>query len=186
MLRKSMASDPANNERQVQFTRHFAENEGALHAFAYSLIPNAADADDIIQETLRALWNHFDSYDPKRPFLPWANRFVYRQVQQHRRSQSTRAKYVFSEATLEQLAGSPPDSEDRDRALCGALDRCLKRLKPTHRQLIEQRYLNRESLQDVAARQGDTPNALYKKLQRLRELLHRCITDQLAKEGFAS
>ena len=34
--------------RQAQFTRHFSENERALQAFAFSLVPNAADVDDIL------------------------------------------------------------------------------------------------------------------------------------------
>ena len=49
---------------------------------------NRADADDIIQETLKALWEKFDDYDPERPFLSWANRFVYCQVQMHRLKQA--------------------------------------------------------------------------------------------------
>ncbi len=76
-----MIPDVSDTERHVQFTRHFAEAEGAMKAFAYSLVPNRADAEDVIQETLKSLWEHFDDYDPTRPFLPWANRFVYRQVQ---------------------------------------------------------------------------------------------------------
>ncbi|MEM7144241.1 MAG: sigma-70 family RNA polymerase sigma factor [Verrucomicrobiota bacterium] len=185
MLSKPVPQNPDITERQVQFTRHFAENEGSLHAFAYSLVPHRADADDIIQETLKSLWKHFEDYDPERPFLPWANRFVYRQVQQHRRSQATRAKYFFSDETIERLAASTPASDERDHALCQALDTCLEKLNATHRELVEQRYLAKVSLRDFAERQNQTPNALYKKLQRLREILHDCITNQLAKEGFA-
>ena len=53
-----MSIDPSENDRHVQFTRHFAECERAMTAFAYSLVPNHSDADDIIQETLAALWKH--------------------------------------------------------------------------------------------------------------------------------
>jgi RNA polymerase sigma-70 factor (ECF subfamily) len=186
MLSKPVSLDPSITERQVQFTRHFAESERALQAFAYSLVPNQADADDIIQETLTSLWKHFEDYDPERPFLPWANRFVYRQVQQHRRSMATRSKYFFSDETIEQLAASEPLSLDRDLALSEALQGCLGILSSKNRDLVEQRYLAKESLQEVARRQGQTPNALYKKLQRVREALYRCITTKLEQEGFAS
>ena len=41
--------------RQAQFTRQFAECERALQAFAFSLVPNRTDADDIVQEALQKL-----------------------------------------------------------------------------------------------------------------------------------
>lgn len=93
-----------DTERQIQFTRRFSECERAMRAFAFSLVPNRADVDDIIQETLEELWRSFDKFDPERPFLPWANRFVYRQVLIHRRSTAIRLKYTFSEETVRRLA----------------------------------------------------------------------------------
>ena len=170
--------------RQAQFTRQFAECERALQAFAFSLVPNRTDADDIVQEALQKLWEKFDEYDPERPFLPWANRFVYRQVQMHRRKQATRAKYFYSDETLERLAADEPFSLDRDRAMGAALEKCLQKLSPRNRELIEQRYLSSGSLQEFAAESGRTSNAIYKMLQRIRESLHQCITQRLAKEGF--
>ena len=181
-----MPEEPPDTDRQVQFTRHFAECERSMLAFAYSLIPNRADAEDVVQETLAALWKHFDDYDPERPFLPWANRFVYRQVQTHRRKQATRAKYFFSEETLEQLAKDEPFSADRDRAMGAALEKCLQKLSARNRALVEQRYLSKGSLQDYAEETGRTSNALYKMLQRIRESLHGCITQRLTREGFTA
>jgi RNA polymerase sigma-70 factor (ECF subfamily) len=92
-----------DNKRQIQFTQQFSQNERAMRAFACSLIPNREDVNDIIQETLKELWRKFDKFDPARPFLPWANRFVYRQVLIHRRSTAIRLKYTFSEETFRGL-----------------------------------------------------------------------------------
>ena len=138
MLDETMLEDSSDTERQVQFTRHFAECERALQAFAYSLVPVRADADDIVQEALASLWKHFDDYDPNRPFLPWANRFVYRQVQMHRRKQASRARYVFSTETFDQLVADEPVSLDRDKQLGAALETCLQKLSPKNRELIVQ------------------------------------------------
>lgn len=173
-----------DRQRQVQFTRHFAECEGAMTAFAFSLVPNASDVDDIIQEALKALWEKFDEYDPDRPFLPWANRFVYRQVQIHRRSTAIRNKYVFSDETFEALAGEAPVSIDRDRAMSSALEKCLLKLSEKQRELIERRYDSQGTLQEFARETGQNANAVYKSLQRIRESLHQCIHHRLEKEGF--
>jgi RNA polymerase sigma-70 factor (ECF subfamily) len=174
-----------NAERQAQFTRHFAESERAMLAFAFSLIPNRADVDDIMQETLKALWQKFEDYDPDRPFLPWANRFVYRQVLIHRRSHAIRSKYVFTGETFEQLASSEPVSLERNQAMEQALEKCLKKLSAKQRELVERRYLAEGSLKALAEESGRTADALYKTLQRIREALFHCINKRMAKEGFS-
>lgn len=172
-----------DSERQIQFTQRFSECERAMRAFAYSLIPNRGDVDDIIQETLKELWRNFDKFDPERPFLPWANRFVYRQVLMHRRSTAVRLKYTFSEETVRRLVEEQPSIE-RDNALSEALDKCLKKLTEDQRELVRLRYYSGESLTEVAARAGQNPDAIYKKIQRIREALHRCISNRLAQEGW--
>tara|TARA_R110000850_G_scaffold64247_4_gene144430 strand:+ start:136 stop:681 length:546 start_codon:yes stop_codon:yes gene_type:complete len=179
-----MNTDASDTERHVQFTRHFAEAERAMKAFAFSLVPHQADADDVIQETLKALWQHFDDYDPERPFLPWANRFVYRQVQMHRRSQATRGKYFLNEETIEKLAAEGPASPEHTQAMERALEKCLQNVGSRQRQIIERRYASQSTLQDLAKETGSSPNALYKMLQRVREALHQCICQRMTKEGF--
>jgi RNA polymerase sigma-70 factor (ECF subfamily) len=172
-----------DTERQLQFTSHFAECERALRAFAYSLVPNREDAKDIIQETLKELWRNFDKYDPSRPFLPWANRFVYLQTMRHRRSTAIRLKYTFSDETIRRLVDQQPSLE-RDSALSDALDKCLKRLSEDNRDLVRLRYYADETLQEVARRTGKSADALYKRIQRIREALHDCVTKRMACEGW--
>lgn len=177
---------PSDFQRQAQFTRHFSENERAMQAFAFSLVPNRADVEDIMQEALAALWEKFADYDPERPFLPWANRFVYRQVQIHRRKHAIRQKYMFSEETLEQLAGDEPISAKREEAMSHALDQCLTKLSDSQRNLVNQRYLAKGSLQDLAKESGRNVDALYKSLERIRNRLYDCIHHRLAQEGFGT
>jgi RNA polymerase sigma-70 factor (ECF subfamily) len=111
---------------------------------------------------------------------------VYRQVQMHRRSAAIRNKYVFTDETFEALAGEAPASIERDKAMSAALDKCLGKLNEKQRELIEQRYLTKGTLQDLAEDTGRTANALYKTLQRIRESLHHCICDRMEKEGFSA
>ena len=59
-------------------------NQDALFRYIFSLLPHNEDARDVLQETLMAITAQFDDYDPSRPFLPWACRFAYFKVMQHR------------------------------------------------------------------------------------------------------
>ena len=173
-----------DNERQIQFTQQFSQNERAMRAFACSLIPNREDVNDIIQETLKELWRKFDKFDPARPFLPWANRFVYRQVLIHRRSTAIRLKYTFSEETFRRLV-EEQSSLERDVALSEALDKCLHRLDDDERELLNLRYFTKESINEMATREGLSVDVLYKRIQRIREELQHCISKRMEQEGWA-
>ena len=173
-----------DNERQIQFTQQFSQNERAMRAFACSLIPNREDVNDVIQETLKELWRKFDKFDPARPFLPWANRFVYRQVLIHRRSTAIRLKYTFSEETFRRLVEEQSPLE-RDVALSEGLDKCLHRLDDDERELLNLRYFTKESINEMATREGLSVDVLYKRVQRIREALQRCISKRMEQEGWA-
>ncbi len=169
-------------ERQIQFTQRFSECERAMRAFALSLIPNRDDVDDVIQETLKELWRKFDEFDPGRPFLSWANRFVYRQVLIHRRSTAIRLKYMFSDELLQYMVNEQPPLEP-DVALSDALDNCLQLLADDQRELVRLRYFTGISLKEVAQKLGKSPAAIYKQIQRIRHAIQKCVTRRLAQGG---
>lgn len=171
-----------NDHDHNLFTKLFVENEHAVYGFVFSLLPNRADADDVVQETMTQLWEHFGGYDQSRPFLPWANRFAYRQVLMHRRRQGVRRKF-FSEAALEVLASEYPEQPDWGDSRKQALQKCLGKLSDEQLTLIRQRYSDGDSLVDLAEQLDRTVNSLYKSLQRIRKALADCVTGRMAEEG---
>ena len=62
-----------------------------------------------------------------------------------------------------------------------ALESCVETLPEKSRRLLNERYQNANSLQDLAARERTTPNALYKTLQRVRKALLDCVNQKLAE-----
>lgn len=168
---------------QQRFTQLFAESEQALYGFVFSLLPNRADADDVVQETLARLWEHFDQYDPARPFLPWACTFAYRQVLKQRRETRT-ARRHFSDTLVESLAEARVKETDWEQAHQRAVAHCLGLLGADDRRLVQARYFVDASLGQLAAELGQTVNSLYKKLQRARVKLMDCIRRTLAREGW--
>ena len=170
-------------QKQVQFTKHFAKCEQAMQAFAYSLVPNLADVEDILQNSLSELWMHYDEYDPELPFLPWANRFVYRQVLAHRRKEATRLKYTLSEETMRRLS-EERDSQERHEFMVDAVKGCVEKLNCDEQELLKVRYQGSMSIQKIAETNNVSSNLLYKKLQRIRNTLQHCVAGQLMKAGW--
>ncbi len=135
-----------------------------------------------MQETAKALWNKFGEYDAARPFLPWAKTFARHEVLLHHRR---RRRYTFlSEELLAQLADSSPEADTLAARRRRALDACVQKLTADDRRLLERRYRDQGTLDDLAGDVGCSANVLYKSLGRIRRALHECINRTLAHEAF--
>src|SRR3954447_4058001 len=67
---------------QQQFLSLFLRSEREIFRYVAALVPNIADAEDIVQQTALSLWEKFDAYDPAQPFTPWACRFALNKTRQ--------------------------------------------------------------------------------------------------------
>lgn len=164
-----------------QFTSIFVKHERQLYGFIAGMLAHPSEAEDLLQETARALWKKFGDYDPTHPFLPWARKFARYEVLNYLSRQRTRRKY-FSNEMVELLAADWDTVESQHDARILALEQCVEELPENSRSLLNDRYRDANSLQDVAARDGTTPNALYKTLQRIRKALLDCVNRKLAEQ----
>src|SRR6188472_2651017 len=72
--------DPA--AAQQRFLSLFLRSEREIFRYVAALVPNVAEAEDIVQQTALVLWEKFDAYDPGLPFTPWACRFALNKTRQ--------------------------------------------------------------------------------------------------------
>ena len=175
--------DPA--AAQQRFLSLFLRSEREVFRYVAALVPNLADADDIVQQTALALWEKFDAYDPAQPFTPWACRFALNKTRQwiERRQ---RWQALLDNGLAEELARRReellPELEVRLRHLEG----CLGKLPNEQRSLVEGYYFRRDGIEALAASSGRTVAASYKMLQRIRHALQTCIENAARPEGAAS
>src|SRR5574338_1508768 len=71
-----------SNAAQQRFLSLFLRSEREIFRYVAALVPNVADAEDIVQQTALTLWEKFDAYDPNQPFTPWACRFALNKTRQ--------------------------------------------------------------------------------------------------------
>lgn len=171
----------------ASYVQQLTSCQNRLYAYIYSLIGNAENAWDVLQETNTVLWGKADEYDPQRPFLPWALRVALNQVRAAR-TRLGRDRLVFHEQkTLEALTsewlgdaagGAPSDVEI-------AMDGCLKSLPTRHRDVIERYYKHGESLRTIAETLSRTANAVAVMLHRIRRALAECIRSALDRDPAA-
>lgn len=160
------------------------QHQEPLFRYIFSLVACEADARDILQETSLALYRKFDAYDATRPFLPWAYRFAYLQVQKHR-EKSARSPMLFSEDVMDLLAHDRVRMEPELDLRLRLLDACLGKLTPQDKELVTSRYAMRQGAEEMMQRFAMSRRTLFRKLEMLRQRLHDCVTSQLQSEGLS-
>src|SRR5579871_2904389 len=116
-------------EKRVDLAQLLAVSQRPLYAFIRAQVRTPADADDIYQETATVLCDHFDAYDPEKPFFAWACGIAWRKVLSHRRNAS-RLKLVAGEELGALLAESIAGAIARVDPRVDRLTECLNSLKP--------------------------------------------------------
>jgi len=177
---QSRSEDPA--AAQQRFLSLFLRSEREVFRYVASMVPNVADAEDIVQQTALALWEKFDSYDPSLPFTPWACRFALNKARQwierHQRWQA-----LLGNGLAEELAQRREELRSDLEGSLRHLERCLAKLPAEQRIIVEGYYYRREAIETLAAASGRTVAATYKTLQRIRQSLQFCV--QNAAKGTA-
>ena len=168
---------------QQRFLSLFLRSEREIFRYVAALVPNVADAEDIVQQTAVALWEKFDAYDAAQPFTPWACRFALNKVRQwiERRQ---RWQSLLEEGLAEELAQRREELRSELEYRLNHLEGCLGKLPEDQRSLVEGYYYRREGIEKLAENSGRTVAATYKTLQRVRQALQVCIEN--AAKGAAA
>ncbi len=134
----------------AEFIGALTRAQRVLHAFILSMVRNAADADDVLQETNIVLWRKAGEFDPAREFMPWAMRCAQLQAMAHLKKKQ-RARVTFDDDLLALVADEAVAELAGADARRLALADCLQKLPEEQRALIAQRYEPGGSVNEMAA-----------------------------------
>ncbi len=167
----------------AHFLRLYLSHEQELRAFVTAVVAEPAAREDIFQETASALWRAFPGYDAARPFGTWARGVAMNKVRQYRRK-LFRAPVTLPEEAMQAVA-EVFDREPRadTSAMEEALAACLTELPEKSSRLLDLKYRESLSAQEIAGRTGKSPDAIYQTLSRLRRALELCIRRRLSEEN---
>src|SRR6266487_4998457 len=120
---------------QQRFLSLFLRSEREIFRYVAALVPNVADAEDIVQQAALALWEKFDAYDPNQPFTPWACRFALNKARQwieRRQRWQALLEGGLAEELMQRREELRPEIETQLKHLEG----CLKKLSEEQRSLV--------------------------------------------------
>jgi RNA polymerase sigma-70 factor (ECF subfamily) len=174
-------ADAADNEAEKRkllmalMTRH----QRQIFAYIYTLVPDRHDAEDLLQETSVVICEKFDEFAQGTDFVAWACQIAWWRVR-YARQKFARSKVVFDDEVFAAVAATAATMREELDERHEALADCLQKLAPRDRELVMTRYERGSGVAEAAQRTGRSMDAAYKALNRLRKLLHDCVTDRLA------
>ncbi|MEO1615843.1 MAG: sigma-70 family RNA polymerase sigma factor [Planctomycetota bacterium] len=170
------------DQKREAFAQHWMEAEPSISAYVFASVSRFHDAEDIVQRIAQELARRYDQYDPERPFVGWALWIARSRVIDWYRA-SSRNKLIFSDELLGQLADTIASHADGRNQRREALETCLEELPTKSRQLLNLRYVDDLTNDEVAAKSNSTGGSVRVRLSRVRTALLSCIERRIAMES---
>ena len=171
IIRAAQRGDIAAFTQLVE--RHHRSVRGCLAVRMNS----AHDAEDLAQEVLLVAFKKLPGIDATLPLGPWLRGIAMHLLANYRRK--FRAIPIGLNDELQSLVDARLDCVERESERMGALRECLESLDGPARSLVNERYADGATLDELAARTGRKPSAISMQLHRLRAVLAGCIQRKL-------
>ena len=161
-----------------QFQRWWTAALPSLSIFVHSLVPDAAQAEDVLQDVAVVALRRFADFDRNRSFRGWVFGIAKLTVLSKRREYA-RSKMLTHTEVVEALAETAERYADDLVEERAALRHCLEEVDGRARDALELRYADGLAFDGIAERLSTSGVAARKMLSRLRERLRECISARL-------
>ncbi|MDA1005875.1 MAG: RNA polymerase sigma factor [Verrucomicrobia bacterium] len=164
---------------RVEFSRLAREHHRLLLVYARSLVRDASDAQELVQEALVAAWKNLTRFDVTKDFGSWLRGIVRNKWKDHCRRMGRRPE--FAEEELGRLEASISAWEAKGTetgAVFGALEHCRRRLPQAFSEAIDTYYYEGLSGEEAAEKLGINASTMRKRLERARTALRDCMDQQ--------
>jgi RNA polymerase sigma-70 factor (ECF subfamily) len=170
-----LAGRQAPSDLEGRFEREAVPHMQVLYAGAYRLVRNAADAEDLVQETYLRAFRAFQLYTPGTNIRAWLFTILYRARADHYR------KLARSPQTVELLHEGPAVAPPQDQLAGGQEEvlRALDRLPESFRGAVVLRDMQDFTYEEIAGILKIPIGTVMSRIHRGRRLLRAA----LAVEG---
>jgi len=166
-------------DRSERFTRLWVTAQPAIATYVRAMVPDAALAEDLVQETAVTALHRFDDFRPEGDFRAWAVGIARNKVLHSRRSYA-RSPVCFEPDLAERISDRVAEKADELHAERLLLRECIDRVEGRGREVLRLRYSDDLKPGSIAERLAMTANNVRVMLSRLRRALERCVHERLS------
>jgi RNA polymerase sigma-70 factor (ECF subfamily) len=171
----SLHNQPIHSTQEVlDFTLFWGKAQDSVKAFISASVPNMHDREDVLQATVHYLIEHFEDYDPQRPFIAWAIGIARYRILEYRQKQTKRSRELGGDALLMLSEAFTEHAEDVEHR-ADALKQCLQMLNQKQLKIISRKYYDGLSHEAIASEFDMKPNTVSVMIRRIRLALGKCI-----------
>ena len=131
-----------HDDQGTWFVRQMANVQRGLYAYILQMLPNRADADDVLQRANLVMWTKREELVEGSNFVAWAARIAYFEVLTWRK-QAARNRLCFDDLLVERLSREAADDAGWMGTFVPMLRRCMDQLSQPDRELLEMQYVER-------------------------------------------
>ena len=171
--------------RKSDYLKLFLSYQDDFFAYLYSLTGNRDACLDIFQNAAVTIMEN-DELENIRNFRAWSKELVRRQALYFLRSEAQRK--VSCRSLEPELLDAISDlfvSDPSESSIVGdeseSLSKCFEQLNDSQKLLIDLRYGNNFSFQQIAAYIESTTGAVQRSLSRVRATLRHCVEKRLVR-----
>jgi RNA polymerase sigma-70 factor (ECF subfamily) len=176
-----MTNDPSSSDSAAheEFVSVFAREQRRVFAYITTLLPNLADAEEVMQETSIVLWRKWGEFDRSRDFVRWANGVAHLEVKRFLRQRKA-GRQTFPNDLLTRIADQYQRQADRQSMRHAALTSCLQNLAQQDLDLLQRRYGKSADVAQIAEALNRPIKSIYRSLARVRDQLFKCMQRTLS------
>jgi RNA polymerase sigma-70 factor (ECF subfamily) len=157
-----------------EFVGRFLREERYLAAYLLSATGDIHEAEDLLQNVARILWEKLEDYDESRPFGAWATGVAHLEVLKWRQRMA-RLRETLSEDSLRLLSETAAEHAAEVNDQYYFLADCLQALGATARAVLEMKYAQDRKIRDIAGCLQKSTASIEMILVRSRRTLRECI-----------
>lgn len=163
------------------FIQLLVSHQAALNAFVLAMLPGSPDADDVVQEVNALVWKKRGEFQIGTNFKDWVFSIARFKVMALWRDQKRKKVWAMPDETLNKLMDDASQFLEADMDLRqDALRECIRQLPEKERGLILSRYMEGNSLSEVAGQVGRKAENLKGTLHRIRLGLRSCVISKMS------
>ena len=171
-----------NSSRTEHFLRLMMSSHGRIYSFILTMVPNWTDADDLMQETIMVMWRKYDNYKPGTSFVSWGLQIAkYEIINSYKKKDKRKA--LFREEVEKAIMEHAESINNEVDARLRALNFCFEKLDKFSQKLIKMHYEQDMSIKKLAVTYGKTVQSIYKNLNKVYDILLRCIRKAMIEQG---
>jgi len=151
-------------------------HQETVFRFAYLLLGDPDDAEDITQESFLRAWKHFWSYDSTRPLRPWLLSIT-ANLSKNRRRSAGRYLAALRRAFRDEPASETIEDQNARHFQAGELWKAVQKLNVLDQQIVYLRYFLDVSVSDTAqilqVAEGTVKSRLSRAIEKLRGIIQQ-------------